>query len=176
MKTPEELTADWKSGRLASGLYYVGNDKVKDFAFVRPNEISVYTLDSKIPMLLRDNTEILAPVPTYDEYKAMQAELDEFKRTVTSYVDKPIDYDIACETVNKLLDNKEQLKKELESACWYQTILNEDIGKLRGLLRECKTWMSWAYAELYEYNPEHESKNTENLLTRINAALDKSEA
>lgn len=48
-------------------------------------------------------------------------------------------------------------------------------NKLLALLRECKTWMSWAYAELYEYNPEHESKNTENLLTRIYAALGESE-
>lgn len=31
--------------------------------------------------------------------------------------------------------------------------------------------MCWAYAELYEYDPEHESKDTENLLTRINAVL-----
>lgn len=79
IKTPEELTADWKAGRLASGLYYVGNDKVKDFAFVKSNEMSVYTLDSKIPMLLKDNAEILDPVPTYEEYKAMQAELAEHR-------------------------------------------------------------------------------------------------
>ena len=49
-KTPDELKEDWKAGKLASGLYYVGNDKVTDFAFVKPNEISVYTMYSKIPM------------------------------------------------------------------------------------------------------------------------------
>lgn len=31
----------------------------------------------------------------------------------------------------------EELKKELESARWYQTVQNEDITKLRGLLKEC---------------------------------------
>lgn len=105
-KTPEELTVDWKEGLLESGLYYVGNDKVKDFAFVKPHEISVYTLDSNIPMLLKDNTEILSLVPTYDEYKAMQ---------------------------ERIADQR----AELESARWYQTVQNEDIGKLRGLLKEC---------------------------------------
>lgn len=60
--------------------------------------------------------------------------------------------------------------KELESARWYQTIQNEDIAKLRNLLEECRIWMSWAYAELYEYDSEHESKDTEDLLTRVNIA------
>ena len=106
-KTPEELTEDWKKGILESGLYYVGNDKFKDFAFVKPHEISVYTLDSNIPMLLKDNAEILATVPTYDEYKAMQ---------------------------KRIADQR----AELESVRWYQTVQNEDIGKLRGLLKECK--------------------------------------
>ena len=115
-KTPEELTADWKKGLLESGLYYVGNDKVKDFAFVKPHEISVYTLDSNIPMLLKDNAEILSLVPTYDEYKAMQ------------------------DHIVYLTQKVERLKKELESSHWYQTIQNEDISNLRDLLREC-----WAH-------------------------------
>ena len=158
-KTPEELTWDWKAGKLEYGRYWVKN-KVWEKPFIdrwRPNcswEISC-----------KDAIEqILAPVPTYDEYKTMQDELAEFKRTVTSYVGKPIDYDIACETVNKLLDVKEQLKKELESARWYQTAQNEDISKLRGLLKECL-----AHLSLGEIGTSVTPLNI--LLTRINAAL-----
>lgn len=49
----------------------------------------------------------------YTIYNAKSDLLSEVKKldTVTSYVGKPIDYDIACEIVNKLLDDKEQLKK-----------------------------------------------------------------
>lgn len=79
-----------------------------------------------------------------------------------------IDYDIACETVNKLLDDKEQLKKELESARWYQTIQNKDISKLRGLLKECL-----AHLSLGEIGTSVTPINT--LIDRINAALNESE-
>ena len=57
--------------------------------------------------------EVLAPVPSYEEWQ----QLKEYKRIVTSYNMKPIDYDIACETVNKLL---------------------EQVVKLKELLKECK--------------------------------------
>ena len=81
--------------------------------------------------------KILAPVPTYDEYKAMQS---------------------------KLADQR----AELESARWYQTVQNEDISKLRGLLKECE-----AHLSLGEIGTSVTPVNI--LLTRINAALNESE-
>ncbi len=161
-KTPEELTEEWKAGKLAAGYYYIKfkNGEIE----TQDNLIGGFLMNMKNPII-----QVIAPVPTYDEYKAMQAELDEFKRTFTSYVGKPIDYDIACETVNKLLDDKEQLKKELESARWYQTVQNEDIGKLRGLLKECKEWF-----ECFAWNKEYKHKSV-NILARINAILGESE-
>jgi cell division septum initiation protein DivIVA len=80
----------------------------------------------------------------------MRAELVKLRRVVTSYVGKPIDYDIACEIVNKLLDDKKHLKKELdelkekvadqridlESSCWYQTVQSDSIIKLRTEVEE----------------------------------------
>lgn len=105
-KTPEELTEDWKAGKLEYRQYWVKN-KVWEKPF-----IDRWLPNCSWKISCKDAIEqVLAPVPTYGEYKAMQAELAEFKRTITSYVGKPIDYDIACETVNKLLDDKEQLKK-----------------------------------------------------------------
>lgn len=46
------------------------------------------------------------------ELKAENEKLKEYERIVTSYNMKPIDYDIACETVNKLLDERKVLKEE----------------------------------------------------------------
>lgn len=90
-----------------------------------------------------------------DQYRIENAKSDllsEVKKldTVTSYIDKPIDYDTACEIVNKLLDDKEQLKKELdelkekvadqridlESSRWYQTVQSDSIIKLRTEVEE----------------------------------------
>ncbi len=67
------------------------------------------------------------------------------------------------------------LGSDIDELSLQKDLLIVENNKLRGLLRECEAWMSWAYAELYEYDPEHESKNTEDLLTRINAALSESE-
>lgn len=90
-----------------------------------------------------------------DQYRIENAKSDllsEVKKldTVTSYVGKPIDYDTACEIANKLLDDKEQLKKELdelkekvadqridlESSRWYQTVQSDSIIKLRTEIEE----------------------------------------
>lgn len=124
MKTPEELTADWSAGKLKSGWYYVRLSNGK----IEPSLWFLREWDDFRGLVV----EVLAPCD-YDELQ----QLKEYERIVTSYAGKPINYDIACETVNKLLDEKEQLKKELKSAHWYQTVQNEDITKLRGLLKEC---------------------------------------
>lgn len=135
-KTPEELTEDWKAGKLPAGWYYI---KIEGFKGV---DIDLYDKEGNSWLCNSDKDlnplNVIAPVPSYDEYRAMQ----------------------------------EQLNKE---GVWYTKRsykkLEKENNKLRGLLRECEAWMSWAYAELYEYDPEHESKNTEDLLTRINAEL-----
>lgn len=171
-KTPEELTEDWKAGKLEYRQYWVKN-KVWEKPF-----IDRWLPNCSWKISCKDAIEqVLAPVPTYDEYKAMQAELAEFKRTVTSYVGKPIDYDIACETVNKLLDDKKHLKKELESARWYQTVQNEDIGKLRGLLKECKASVKLNSDITRELEGRNSScyQNLLSILSRINATLGESE-
>lgn len=124
MKTPEELTADWSAGKLKSGWYYVRLSNGK----IEPSLWFLREWDDFRGLVV----EVLAPCD-YDELQ----QLKEYERIVTSYAGKSINYDIACETVNKLLDEKEQLKKELKSAHWYQTVQNEDITKLRGLLKEC---------------------------------------
>lgn len=120
--------------------------------------------------LRKEVSRILATCE-YDEYKAMQEELTEFKRSVTSYIGKPIDYDIACETVNKLLDDKKKLKKELKSARWYQTVQNEDIGKLRALLKECLPIVSAEIMTWQIRGGEEARKRGQDLLTHINAVL-----
>lgn len=121
-KTPEELTEDWKAGKLDwNKFYYIkltSGEICIDYAhgayFVngKPQEITMdYSTDE-------DVKQILAPVLSYDEYKAMQEQLN---KEGTWYTE--ISY--------------KKLKKELESARWYQTVQNEDIAKLSELLKEC---------------------------------------
>lgn len=99
-KTPEELTEEWKAGKLPAGWYYLNfeNGEIE----LQNNCIGGF-------LMSRDNKvmQVLAPVPTYDEYKAMQEQIAD-------------------------------QRAELESARWYQTVQNEDIGKLRGLLKDIK--------------------------------------
>lgn len=209
-KTPEELTEDWKAGELEYGQYWVKN-KVWERPFV----------DRWLPscsweISCKDAIEqILAPVPTYDEYKAMQAELAEHRRYCCCEENEVMRRKLAeMEEKNKMwdelaenllcleeqnwenlvkngtkeqrldflkrkekysllaiLDKYEQLKKELESARWYQTVQNEDIGKLRGLLKDIKLFFE-------ECNPHDFTVVADNMdvyLTRINAALGGSE-
>lgn len=138
-KTPEELTEDWKAGKLVQGWYFceLKNGLIHHFEFYG-NDFTDLTCHI-FPV-----AKVLAPVPTYKEFKAMQAELAEFKRSITSYIGKPIDYDIACETINKLLDDKKKLKKELSEhrencCCLENEKLQLDNNKLEEEISELLT-------------------------------------
>lgn len=74
-KTPEELTEDWKAGKLEYRQYWVKN-KVWEKPF-----IDRWLPNCSWKISCKDAIEqVLAPVPTYDEYKAMQKELAEHRR------------------------------------------------------------------------------------------------
>lgn len=63
-KTPEELTADWNAGKLEPGWYYVkfADEIYPDYYF---NGYFIQTGD-------KCGIEVIAPVLTYDKYKAIQ--------------------------------------------------------------------------------------------------------
>lgn len=150
MKISKILTKKWKQKQLKEGYYYIktstGRIEISHLHWwyeivsgvETPTELAFdeYMYDE---ILL-----ILAPVPTYEEYKAMQ---------------------------ERIADQR----AELESARWYQTVQNEDIGKLRGLLKECKNIVAhecWQEAQF----PDGQVVNRQDLLTRINAALNETQA
>lgn len=152
-KTPEELTEDWKAGKLEYRQYWVKN-KVWEKPFIdrwRPGcswEISC-----------KDAIEqILAPVPTYDEYKAMQEQIADASKKV--------------EELEEKIKDKEELIQCLGSDIDYlntkKMILIVENNKLRGLLKECKEWF-----ECFAWNKEYKHKSV-NILARINAAIDES--
>lgn len=73
-KTPEELTKDWKEGKLEYGRYWVKN-KVWEEPFIDrwlPN----YSWEISCKKAIE---QVLASVPNYDEYMAMQVELAEHR-------------------------------------------------------------------------------------------------
>lgn len=151
-KTPEELTKDWKEGKLKSGLYWV-NFKEKIviaectvFGDVsRPFEIEIKT-DFMIKI-----SKVLAPVPTYDEYKAMQAHLSYHEKCISIY---------------------EQKEKQHTNDSIEYNKLEKENNNLRDLLRECKPYLS------YKINKDKHvgfTPTAANLLTRINAAIGESE-
>lgn len=75
-KTPEELKADWNAGKLEDGFYYVltTEDNIVAIAEAQCGDLLV-----DIPEMI---LKILAPVPSYDEYKAMQEELAKLKEKI----------------------------------------------------------------------------------------------
>lgn len=128
-KTPEELTAEWKLNKKRNGYFYY-QDVNKDIYVSQ-----WYKLNPAICV------KVLAPVPSYDEYKAMQEQLN---KEGTWYTE--ISY--------------KKLKKELESARWYQTVQNEDIAKLHALLKECQDYI--VNTPILEQGSEQKTKQIHN--------------
>lgn len=145
-KTPEELTADWKEGKLEHGRYWVKN-KVWEEPFIDrwlPN----YSWEISCKKAIE---QVLAPVPTYDEYKAMQAHLSYHEKCISIY---------------------EQKEKQHTNDSIEYNKLEKENNNLRDLLRECKPYLS------YKINKDKHvgfTPTAANLLTRINAAIGESE-
>lgn len=153
-KTPEELTEDWKAGELEYGQYWVKN-KVWEKPF-----IDRWLPNCSWKISCKDAIEqILAPVPTYDEYKAMQAELAELKEKIKKRE----------ELIQCLGSNIDELDVK-------KSVLIIENNKLRGLLKECKEELEYhselIFCELESDNSKIEFKH---LLTHINAVLGGSE-
>lgn len=149
IKTPEELTEEWKAGKLMQGWYFckLKNGLIHHFEF---NGNDFTDLTCHIPPVAK----ILAPC-NYDEYKAMQAELAELKEKIKKRE----------ELIQCLGSNIDELDVK-------KSVLIIENNKLRGLLKECDSCVR----ALKAYGVgECSGTRLEDLLTRINTALGGSE-
>lgn len=104
-KTPEELTAEWKLNKKRNGYFYY-QDVNKDIYVSQ-----WYKLNPAICV------KVLAPVLSYDEYKAIQEELAEHRHYCCCMENEVMRLDKA-----KLEEENKQLRRLLKE-CIY--ILNE---------------------------------------------------
>lgn len=146
-KISEKLTADWKAGKLPLGYFYV---KYKN----REIGIQDNFIDNFLGQLINPIIQVIAPVPTYDEYKAMQKELAELKEKIKKRE----------ELIQCLGSNIDELDVK-------KSVLIIENNKLRGLLKECKEkihqeFICSDYLSIDKFF---------DLLTRINAAIGESE-
>lgn len=148
-KTPEELTEDWEAGKLPAGWYYLKleNGEIE----LQNNCIGGFLMSCNNRVI-----QILASVPSYDEYKAMWNQIVDASKKVEQ-----------LKSNNKWLANGQR-------NWWHrcQKYAREN-DNLRALLRECKPYLS------YKINKDKHvgfTPNTTNLLTCINAALNETQA
>lgn len=124
-KTPEELTEDWKAGKLHKRfdepkLFYCKTDNgieiLKTWGYKNLEFLSM--ADEVFEPV--DDVQVLAHVPTYDEYKAMQKELAELKEKIKKRE----------ELIQCLGSNIDELDVK-------KMVLIIENNKLSGLLKEC---------------------------------------
>lgn len=166
-KTPEELTAEWKAGKLEDGAYYIQfNDGCVKVATLetwyeepgkRPEKDFSPYFDSEI-------TSVLAPHPTYAEYTAMQDQIADLSKKVEELEDE----------IAELEKENKQLEKDIDYG-WYTAGIESDKNdKLLALLKECKNIVAhdcWQEAQF----PDGQVVERQDLLDRINAAIGESE-
>lgn len=119
MKTPEELTEDWKAGKLESGWYYIKNEKwncIFPDNYFAPVKSWRFSKNECID-------KILAPVPDYEEFESLRKTANGVK-----YVSDK------CWEKTKALEGNVTMFKSL----FRQYLEREkDIENLRALLKEC---------------------------------------
>lgn len=115
-KTPEELTEKWKTRSLPSGWYYI---KIEGFKGV---DIDLYDKEGNSWLCNSDKDlnplNVIAPVPTYDEYKAMQEQLN---KEGTWYTE--ISYKKIKKENNQLRDLLRECKRHL----YFQKKINNEV-------------------------------------------------
>lgn len=135
------LTDDWKVGKL-NGCFWC---KYPD-GHTEAHQLNNLRHESYMDI------EVLAPCD-YEELQRLKTENEQLK------TDLPLCY--RCKKFSNIQKNIDKTYKNQQ----------RKINHLYKLLRKCSAWMIWAYAELYEYDSEHKSKYTENLINRIGAAI-----
>jgi hypothetical protein len=118
-KTPEELTKDWKEGKLKSGLYWVKfKGKIVIAECTVFGDVSrPFEIETKTDFMIKIS-KVLAPVLTYDEYKAMQEQLN---KEGTWYTE--ISYKKIKKENNQLRDLLRECKRHL----YFQKKINNEV-------------------------------------------------
>ena len=83
IKTQEELTQDWLNNKLQAGSFWfveIEDSNPEPMVVDMDGDFNDYEGNYYKPCFSKGKLKVLAPVPTYDEYKAMQAELAEHRR------------------------------------------------------------------------------------------------
>lgn len=110
-----DLTKDWKDGKLSAGWYWVKGSRTKG--------ICAYTAEYLNNTYRPINGEgIIAPVPTFEEWKASEK------------------YNKHLEEVIKVYERKD--KQATETSIAHNELLEENT-KLKELLKECFEYIDW---------------------------------
>lgn len=175
IKTPEELTKDWKEGMLEYGRYWVKN-KVWEKPFIDrwlPN----YSWEISCKKAIE---QVLAPVPAYEEYKAMQDKLAEHRHycccleneVLLLKLEEKEDHiaDLGKKVEQLETDNKwlADSKRNWWHHCQYYI---RESQNLRSLLKEC--YNKFARYQVEGDEPTYQ-ENAE-ICDKINAALGESD-
>lgn len=120
-KNCSSLTEKWKNGKLPNGRYYIETIPCEPCNVLGiPKYTDYYCIDSKFSYNITVK-EVLAPVPSYEEWKSVCDDCNSMQETIFSQDS------IYCENENLL----EEIEK-----------IDEENTKLKELLKECITIIS----------------------------------
>lgn len=187
-KTPEELTEDWKAGRLktnehyyielSNGMYFI------DF-YDKQYEDNIYPSGKGFDHVSKNCVKrVLSSVPDYNDYQQLKEsfELAGDYELQEARISELLTKNMELKNKNFLLkkpngnypDRISKLKSRIKHLLDLQENRDEEIEILRDLLKECKNIVAhdcWQEAQF----PDGQVVQRQDLLTRINIAIGESE-
>ena len=121
------LTEQWREGTLPRGAYYVN----------RLGEVRIYLVTYEDDKNTHEIYEVLAPVPSYDEYQLLKKEIDSLKEQIHSML---FTDDVVQERYDKAVQKMHILEKRLAIAT---TALKEYAEE--GNWCDCSDWNDMVY-------------------------------
>ena len=172
--TSEQLTEQWKKGELPNGYYWIrlswGGMVIMAYhtAFDGLFELDDHYYDSD------EISEVLAPVPSYEEWQASEKYNKHLEEVIKTYERKEKQHTDDAIAYNELAKENEELKEILERhkkatakaqirSCDFE-IIN---AQLKELLKECKEVIK----NVDTYYGNYDSTNGYLVITKIDEAL-----
>ena len=117
-----DLTDKWKKGELETNKYYY----VRDISYILPAKLGrydnqLYFSGNEVGYGYEENREleVLAPVPSYEEWQASENYIDYLKQCISVYESKDKQATETSLAYGKLLEENAQLKELLKECSPY---------------------------------------------------------
>lgn len=164
----KSLTELWKDGELPEGTYYVmflcGRYGTYEF-----ERLKGFGFDNDLAYI----KEVLAPVPSYDEYKELKTKCHQLEKELVLNKLEPIHLHNCLARISELEEKNKNARKKIKKLKEQLSSITLQLKEANKLILSCKGSVKSIYAGSIAYGYYWVESDSKDINTRINKYLRK---